>query len=145
IDFTDNNLDLAVSGQGFFVLNDGGALAYTRAGAFKVDDQGFVVNSQNQRLQAYPPTGNGSFNTGALSDVQLVTSESAPSATTLVEAVLNLPGNAEEPVTAPFDPADLNSFNHQTSVTTYDSLGAAHTATLYFSKTANQNEWTTRL
>src|SRR4029450_13281585 len=32
IDFTDNSLDLALSGQGFFILNDGGALAYTRAG-----------------------------------------------------------------------------------------------------------------
>src|SRR4030095_16285829 len=37
IDFTQNSLDLAVSGQGFFVVSDGGALAYTRAGAFQVD------------------------------------------------------------------------------------------------------------
>jgi flagellar hook protein FlgE len=145
IDFTDSSLDLAVSGQGFFVLSDGGALAYTRAGAFQVDREGYVVNSQNQRLQAYPPTGNGSFNTGALNDVQLVTSESAPAATTEAEVVLNLPANASQPTTAPFDPADLNSYNRATSLTTYDSLGAAHTATLYFVKTANLNEWTTQL
>jgi flagellar hook protein FlgE len=145
IDFTDNSLDLALSGQGFFILNDGGALAYTRAGAFQVDRDGYVVNSQNQRLQAYPPTGDGGFNTGALSDIQLVTSESAPAATTEAEVVLNLPSNAVEPTTAPFDPTDLNSYNHATSLTTYDSLGAAHTATLYFVKTANVNEWTTQL
>jgi flagellar hook protein FlgE len=145
IDFTDNSLDLAVSGQGFFVLNDGGALAYTRAGAFQVDRNGYVVNNQNQRLQVYPPMGDGSFNTGALTDVQLVTSESAPAATTEAELILNLPGNAAQPTTAPFDPADPNSYNESTSLTTYDSLGAAHTARLYFVKTANVNEWTTQL
>jgi flagellar hook protein FlgE len=145
IDFTDNSLDLAISGQGFFVLSDGGALAYTRAGAFQVDSQGYIVNSQNQRLQVYPSTGNGNFNTGALSDIQLVTSESAPAATTQADIVLNLPANANPPTSAPFNPADLNTYNRATSLTTYDSLGAAHTATLYFVKTAVPNQWTTQL
>ena len=145
IDFTDNNLDLAVSGQGFFILNDGGALAYTRAGAFQVDSQGYIVNARNQRLQVYPPSTNGQFNTGALTDIQLVTSESAPSATTAVDVTLNLPANATQPPVAVFDPANVNSYNSATSLTTYDSLGAAHTATLYFTKTANVNEWTTQL
>jgi len=145
IDFTDNSLDLALSGQGFFILNDGGALAYTRAGAFQVDSQGFVVNARQQRLQAYPPTTNGQFNTGALSDIQLVTSESAPAATTAVDVTLNLPANATPPTVAVFDPANVNSYNNATSLTTYDSLGAAHTATLYFTKTTNANEWMTQL
>jgi flagellar hook protein FlgE len=145
IDFTDNSLDLALSGQGFFILNDGGALAYTRAGAFQVDSQGYIVNARNQRLQVYPPSTNDQFNTGALNDIQLVTSESAPSATTAVDVVLNLPANATQPTVAVFDPANVNSYNSATSLTTYDSLGAAHTATLYFTKTANVNEWTTQL
>ena len=127
IDFTDNSLDLALSGQGFFILNDGGALAYTRAGAFQVDSQGFIVNARNQRLQVYPPSTNGQFNTGALSDIQLVTSESAPAATTAVDVTLNLPANATAPPVAVFDPANVNSYNNATSLTTYDSLGAAHT------------------
>jgi flagellar hook protein FlgE len=145
IDFTDNSLDLALSGQGFFILNDGGALAYTRAGAFQVDSQGYIVNARNQRLQVYPPSTDGQFNTGALTDIQLVTSESAPSATTAVDVTLNLPANATQPPVAVFDPANVNSYNSATSLTTYDSLGAAHTATLYFTKTANVNEWTTQL
>jgi flagellar hook protein FlgE len=145
IDFTDNSLDLALSGQGFFILNDGGALAYTRAGAFQVDSQGYIVNARQQRLQVYPPSTDGQFNTGALSDMQLVTSESAPSATTAVDVTLNLPANATQPTVTPFDPANVNSYNNATSLTTYDSLGAAHTATLYFTKTANPNEWTTQL
>src|ERR1044072_4647520 len=145
IDFTDNSLDLALSGQGFFILNDGGALAYTRAGSFQVDNQGYVVNSRNQRLQVYPPSADGQFNTGALTDIQLVTSESAPAATTNVDVTLNLPANAAPPTVAVFDPANVNSYNNATSLTTYDSLGAAHTATMYFVKTANPNEWTTQL
>jgi flagellar hook protein FlgE len=145
IDFTNNSLDLALSGQGFFILNDGGALAYTRAGAFQVDNQGFVVNARQQRLQVYPSSADGQFNTGALTDIQLVTSESAPSATTNVDVTLNLPANAAPPTVAVFDPANVNSYNNATSLTTYDSLGAAHTATLYFTKTVNPNEWTTQL
>ncbi|MET0659604.1 MAG: flagellar hook protein FlgE [Steroidobacteraceae bacterium] len=145
IDFTQNSLDLAVSGQGFFVVSDGGALAYTRAGAFQVDRDGYVVNSKNQRLQAYPPTSTGGFNTGSMNDIQLVTSESAPNATTNADIVLNLPANATPPTTTPFNPAVPTSYTKATSLTMYDSLGAAHTGTLYFNKTANANEWTTQL
>lgn len=145
IDSTGNALDLAVSGQGFFVVSEGGGLLYSRAGAFQVDRDGYVVNSRNQRLQTYPPTPGGGFNTGALSDLRLVTTESAPAATTNVEVVLNLPANATPPPVAPFDVANPDTYNHSTSMTIYDSLGAAHTATVYFSRTANTNEWEQRL
>jgi len=46
IDFTDNNLDLAVSGEGFFTLRDSTGNVYTRNGTFSVDREGYVVNSQ---------------------------------------------------------------------------------------------------
>jgi flagellar hook protein FlgE len=145
IDFTDNSLDMAISGQGFFILSDNGAQAYTRAGAFLVDRDGYVVNSNNQRLQVFPPTPQGVFNTGSLTDLRLVTSESAPAATGTVEMVMNLPANAAPPPSAIFDPADPDSFNHSSSMTVYDSLGAAHTASVYFIKTALPNTWTQRL
>jgi flagellar hook protein FlgE len=145
IDFTDSSLDLAVSGQGFFILSDAGASAYTRAGAFQVDRSGYVVSSQGARLQVYPPAASGGFNTGSLSDLQLVTNESPPAATGNVEMVANLPANAAAPVNGTFDPLDPTSYNSATSLTLFDSLGAAHTGTLYFTKTANPNEWTTRL
>src|SRR5262245_506083 len=144
IDFTDNSLDLAVSGQGFFILNDGGALSYTRAGAFQVNNQGFVVNSKGQRLQVYPPLANGGFNTGGLQDLSLTTGVSAPQATTTVDLTLNLPASATVPTTAIFNPADPTSYNNTTSLTVYDSLGAAHTASLYFIKTG-ANAWNTQL
>src|SRR4051812_40884862 len=143
IDFSDNSLDLAMSGNGFFVLNDGGAVTYTRAGAFQVDNNGYVVNSKGNRLQVYPPLANGGFNTGGLGDLSLSTGVSAPQATNNIDVLLNLPANATPPATATFDPTDTSSFNNATSLTIYDSLGAAHTASMYYVKGAANNAWQT--
>ena len=136
---TGNSMDLALSGQGFFVLSDGGSSVYTRAGAFKVNSDGYVVNSQEQRLQVYPPSSTGSFNTSTLSDLRLVTSESSPQPTANVETVFNLPSAAAVPTTTPFNPADESSYNTARSMTVYDSLGAAHTTSVYYVKTATNN------
>jgi flagellar hook protein FlgE len=146
IDFTDNSLDLAISGNGFFVINDNGAMSYTRSGAFQVNNAGYVVNAKQQRLQVYPPLANGAFNTGGLTDLSLTTGVSAPQATANVDVVANLPSSATQPANfATFDPADQASYNNTTSLTVYDSLGAAHTASLYFTKGATANNWETRL
>jgi flagellar hook protein FlgE len=145
IDFTDNALDLAIAGEGFFVLSDNGARLYTRAGAFGVDNDGNVVNAHSQRLQAYPYAGNGLFNTGTPQDLQLTVGASPPSATTEATLGLNLPASAPVPPNPVFDPADPGSFNHTTSVTVYDSLGAPHTATTYFIKNAAVNTWDTQV
>ncbi|MEM9171314.1 MAG: flagellar hook protein FlgE [Pseudomonadota bacterium] len=141
IDFTENSLDLAISGEGFFVLNDGGQRLYTRAGNFSVDREGFVVNSNGLRLQAYPVGADGLFNTGNLNDLQLNTGANPPQASTNVSFGVNLPANEAAPINPVFDPADASSFSYTTSVTVYDSLGAAHTSTSYFIKDANPNEW----
>ena len=145
IDFTDNALDLAIGGEGFFVLSDNGSRMYSRAGAFGVDNEGFVVNSQGARLQAYPYAGGGLFNTGTPNDLQLSTGANPPSATTRSTLGINLPADASTPVNPVFDSADPTSFNHTTSVTVYDSLGAAHTATVYFMKDAAPNTWNTEV
>ena len=145
IDFTDNALDLAIGGEGFFVLNDNGARSYSRAGAFGVDNSGYVVNAQGARLQAYPFAGSGLFNTGTPVDLQLTTGASPPSATTQADFGINLPADAAVPANPVFDPADPSSFNHTTSVTVYDTLGSAETATVYFIKDAAANTWNTEV
>ena len=145
IDFTDNALDLAIGGEGFFVLSDNGARSYTRAGAFGVDNQGYVVNAQGARLQAYPYAGNGLFNTGTPQDLQLTIGANPPAETTQADFGINLPANAAVPANPVFDASDPSSFNHTTSVTVYDSLGAAHTATVYFIKDAAPNTWNTEV
>ena len=145
INFTDNGLDLAISGKGFFVVGDAESRAYTRAGAFKVDRNGFVVNAAEQRLQVFPPRVEGGFNTSTTADLRLSSGESAPAATGRVDMTFNLPGNASVPAKTPFDPADAGTYSHSTAMTVYDSLGAAHTATVYLSKTATDNTWEKRL
>jgi flagellar hook protein FlgE len=115
IDFTGNALDLAVNGEGFFVLDDQGSNIYSRAGAFQVDRDGYVVNVSGQRLQAYPalnPSGS-TFSTAALSDLE--------AGSTQLGAGL-------------IDPTDATTFNYSTSMTTYDSLGQPHTTSLFFRK-----------
>lgn len=140
IDFTSNNLDLAISGQGFFVLKSpDGTQAYTRAGAYSVDRDGYVMNQNSDRLQIYEAVtgvgGTTTFNTGVLQDLQLPTTPSSPNPSTAISAAINLNSSQEVP-TAAFDPANPASYNGSTSTTVYDSLGNAHTATLYFAKSA---------
>jgi len=141
IEFTESGLDLAINGQGFFTLRDGTGLVYTRAGGFGIDRDGFVVNSQNQRLQVFEPIAGGGFNTGSLIDLRLQTSQSSPTATTSGSVVVNLPADATPPSVAVFDPADAASYTHSTSNAVYDSLGNLHQATFYFIKTATPNQW----
>jgi flagellar hook protein FlgE len=145
IETTGNNLDMAVSGNGFFVLSNNGALNYTRDGEFQLNNDGDIVNAEGLPLQAYPPLANGGFNTGGLSDVSLTTGESQPQATTTASITANLPADASQPADAPFSPTDPNSYTNTTSLTVYDSLGAAHTASLYFIKGAAANAWNVQL
>src|SRR5690606_31927931 len=141
IDFTDRALDLAISGEGFFTMSDDGVITYTRVGAFSVDREGYVVNSQGARLQIFPTANNGTFNTGTLQDLRLATTDSSPRGTESAQFGINLPANASPPPAAPFDPNNAQSFNHSTAITIYDSLGATHTATVYFVKDAAPNTW----
>ncbi|MFT6624098.1 MAG: flagellar hook protein FlgE [Cycloclasticus sp.] len=153
IEFTASNLDLAVNGEGFFIVDDDGAQAFTRAGSFSTNRDGFVVDSSGRELQIFPPNSNGTFNTGALSSLELSTSDSAPAATTNVVPTLNL--NAQETIptnytTFPIDPTEFNvldadTFNSSTSTTVYDSLGNDFPATMYFvASNPAANEWQVR-
>ena len=142
IEFTENGLDIAISGGGFFRLSDNGAAVYSRAGNFQADRDGFVINPAGHRVQVFPPIdGTETFDSGRIVDLQIGVGDAAPRATTGIGLGLNLPANAEEPITTPFDPSDPLTYNHTTSLTVYDSLGASHVATLYFVRTANENEW----
>ncbi len=100
IGFTDNNLDLAVSGQGMFVLNDSGVSVYTRAGAFGVDRNGFIANSQGQVLQGDIADSNGNL-TNTTGDLQLNFDNIEPQATSTAEIALNLNSSLPVPGATP--------------------------------------------
>ncbi len=138
---TGNSLDLALNGNGFFTVSNNGSLSYTRDGQFHLDNTGKVVTASGAKLQVYAPLPSGGFNTGGLSDLVLNTNESAPQATSTASVTATLPANSTQPVTTPFNPADPTSYNNTTSLTVYDSLGSAHTQSLYFIKGAAMNAW----
>ncbi|MES9898681.1 MAG: flagellar hook protein FlgE [Sedimenticola sp.] len=143
VEFTSNNLDLAVNGEGFFVLEDtAGSRFYSRAGALSVDRDGYIVNHAAQRLQAYPPiTGTTNFDTGTVTDLQLNLQPSAPSASTSITAGVNINASDTAPTVAFVAAAPTATmYNSASSITVYDTLGDAHTATMYFDKEA-ANEW----
>ncbi len=145
LEATSNSLDLGINGQGFFILNDRGARVFSRAGAFQVDQDGFVENTQNQRLQVYPsvdPAGS-SFNTASPTDLQFSNAAAPPQATASIDAALNLQADATDLGLGLIDPVDPSTFSYATTITTYDSLGTNHTATLYFRKTG-ANTWDVR-
>ncbi|MCB1740476.1 MAG: flagellar hook protein FlgE, partial [Gammaproteobacteria bacterium] len=137
ITFTQNNLDLAVSGQGFFRVSDAGATAYTRSGHFGVDRDGYIVNSSNQRLQGYQATDG--VLSGAIGDLNVDFSDFPPKASTSVTIGANLDATSTAPTVA-FDINDSTSYNDSTSTTVYDSLGTSHVMTTYYRKTGS-NAW----
>jgi len=139
ISTSSSNLDLAISGDGFFTLKDANGVVYSRNGQFAEDSSGNVVSSTGQALQVYPPLVSGGFNTGALSDLNLQTAQSAPQSTTTGTVILNLPAGAAVPTVPAFNPANSLTYNQSTSTTVYDSLGQSYPATMYFVQTAAPN------
>ena len=89
ISFTDNGLDMAIDGDGFFVLSAGGETRYSRAGEFGIDKEGFVVNNQNMKVQGYTADDDGNIS-GVRGDLQIATDNLAPRRTTNLETDLNL-------------------------------------------------------
>lgn len=146
LEFTDNALDLGISGQGFFALAPNQASAevvYTRAGAFGVNNDGFVVNSAGQFLRTFPVNPDGTVSSTSMSSttaLQLPSTAGTPQSTENAAISANLPSTAPS-LTGAIDPADPTTYTNSTSATIFDSLGNEHIVTLYYQKTAIANEW----
>jgi flagellar hook protein FlgE len=137
---TNNPLDLAINGKGFYRLSDDGAISYTRNGQFQMDKEGYVVNAEGLHLTGYAAT-DGVLDTSAPGDLKLSSSDFAPRATETVSAVLNLDATQDVPEVGTFDAQDPLSYNCSTSVAVFDSLGTTHTLSLYFAKSVTANAW----
>ena len=90
INFTDNSLDLAINGSGFFILDDTGSPSYSRSGIFGTDKDGFIVDNGTRRLQGFEADQDGNIIPGVLTDLQVDTSNQAPRQTTSVSTNVNL-------------------------------------------------------
>lgn len=86
---TGKALDMAIDGNGFFVLKDRGAISYTRAGAYALDKDGYVVANNGARLQGYEANANGVVN-GVLDDIRIEIANQPPRLTNLVSAIVNV-------------------------------------------------------
>ncbi len=150
--YTDNGLDLAINGGGFFMTSvEQGTLdpSYTRAGSFGVNSTGYVVNSQGQYLQTFPVDPNDgtviSTSFSSATALQVPDSFGAPSATNQVTMGVNLPSGSPDIPIGNFDPTDGSTYTQTTSTTVYDSLGNPHTHQVYFIKTDSaNNQWEVR-
>lgn len=94
VSFTDSSLDLAITGNGMFVLSDNGEAKYSRAGQFGVDKNGFLVNNTAMRVQGFQADSSGTVS-GVLGDLVVEANDLPPSRTTNVEAFLNLDSSEE--------------------------------------------------
>jgi flagellar hook protein FlgE len=144
--------DLALNGDGFFTVKGTveGVVGnfYSRAGQFVIDKDGYLTNPQGMQVQGYAANPDGTFQ-ASISSLRAPTAALPAHATENAAIVANLDASEAIPmdnsvipaVPLAFDPQDpANTSNFSTTMTVYDSLGAAHTLDVYFVKTAD-NAW----
>ncbi len=141
LEFTDNALDVAINGDGFFQVKDQGVVEYTRAGAFKIDKDGYISTVSGARVQGFQVDATTGAVTGNIGDIQTQTALLDPKATTTATLTGNLDAGASEPATGTFSATDPTSYNFTTSLAVFDSKGNSHTLDLYFVKTSTANQW----
>ena len=147
---TESGLDVAIEGDSFFMFKEPGddTMYYSRAGAFRFDENGYLINPEGYRVQGQlfnivtnelvpgDPQDIVVTNTGLI--------EANP--TTAMELNTNLDASEAEPVdnggvAIPFDYTDPNSYNYSSSTQVFDSLGNTHLVTTYFRHNAAANTW----
>jgi len=144
--FTENNLDLGVTGEGFFALDDtSGNRVYSRNGQFKVDKNGVIVDNSGSSLKGYGIDAvTNNINTGSIVDLQIISTNIAPNATTESSLVANIDSGEAVP-SLPFTmnsqgTVDPQGYNHTTSFTSFDSLGNPMLTSMFYRKTT-AGEW----
>jgi flagellar hook protein FlgE len=137
---TENPMDLAINGNGFFQVTDGNnPVTYTRNGQFKFDRDGYIINNQLQRLLGYPADNTGAIQPGAATPLQLPTSGINPQVTSEIDIEFNLDsrvGTTAPASGAQIDFSDPGTYNNATSLNVYDQRGQDVALTFYFQKSA---------
>ncbi|RDI19553.1 flagellar hook protein FlgE [Pseudacidovorax intermedius] len=135
INATNNALDLAINGNGFFqVTMPDGSAAYTRAGNFKKDATGTIVTATGAKLMGYPTDAKGNRTSSTLQTLVVPTGTVPAKRTSAISADITLDASAAVSTST----ADLSKYS--TSMTAYDAQGLKVEVGMYFQKTAN-NTW----
>jgi flagellar hook protein FlgE len=144
---TGNTTDLALSGSGFFMVNEPGTenIFYTRAGNFRFDKDGYLVNPSGYIVQGWALDANGG-ELGSTTDVQMTTLTSPPQESTNIHSIVNLnsagadnSAGTDASLAGAWDgtaalPLADSAYEYQTTLKLYDSLGDTHDVTVYFDK-----------
>lgn len=141
---TKNGLDMAINGDGFFVVNTSSGTAYTRSGNFQLTKAGDLVTVNGDKVMGYTVDPNtGARNSVALGPITFPTGAPIPAKqSSSISAILNLDARAnmaagDATATPPIAPTPRATYG--TSLQVFDSLGVAHPASLYFEKTPLDN------
>jgi flagellar hook protein FlgE len=147
---TSEPTDLAIGGDGFFIVQQPNTQSnyYTRAGQFRFDKDGNFVNPQGYVVQGWRLDANGE-DVGAITNIVLDSFTSPPDATSEIRVITNLDSRATSSspdLSAAWDgtqttPIAQLSYNYQSSLQVYDTLGSSHDLTAYFDPGASPNQW----
>ncbi len=147
LQYTTSVTDLAVQGNGFFVVQDASGSPYlTRAGSFVPDSEGRLVNAAGYYLMGYsyengdPAAVTNGF--GGMEPVTISETELTATPSTTAEFVSNLPSTADVVAAAnlPSANAATAQYTAKSSMVVYDNLGAEVLLDVYFTKTG-ANTW----
>jgi flagellar hook protein FlgE len=140
ISATNNPMDLAINGGGFFQVTDGTNPAlYSRNGQFKVDRLGYIVNNDGLQLVGYAADATGIIQPGNAGAIRLPTAGIDPQPTSEIVLEMNLDSRmgTTAPTAGPaIDFNDPTTYNSATSQVVYDALGQDIAVTYYFQKSA---------
>ncbi|MBX2837599.1 MAG: flagellar hook protein FlgE [Gammaproteobacteria bacterium] len=134
---TGKDLDMSITGQGFFQLQKEGDINYSRNGTFGLDREGYVINAEEYNLMGYPADDDG-FLAPTVGPLRINPNDLAPHQTEDVIFGLNLDSTLD--ILPPFDVNTPDTYNFTTATTIYDSLGSPSVMTIYFHKDT-PNTW----
>jgi flagellar hook protein FlgE len=122
---TDNALDIAINGTGFFQLElTDGSIAYSRAGNFKLDNTGTIITNTGAKLRGYPTDVTGVATSTTPGPLSLPTGAPIPAqATTAITAEFNLPASATTVYNRTTNTPPYTTYG--TALTVFDSQGNA--------------------
>jgi flagellar hook protein FlgE len=135
IETSANPLDISINGGGFFRTVVNGATQYSRNGQFQLDKHGGLVNAQGAQLTGYLTNTDGVILQGSPVPITIDSSDLKPIETSKAAFQLNLSSTSVAPTKVPFNAMDPTTYNKQTVLEVFDSLGGSHTMGMYYVKT----------
>ncbi|HIJ78247.1 MAG: flagellar hook-basal body complex protein [Desulfobulbaceae bacterium] len=151
--------DLAIGGQGFFMLrasDNAAADMYSRAGEFRFDKEGFLINPVGHFVQGWTIDSASEEVTGTIGDINIGKS-TPPVQTEQIDVIVNVDSREDVETSEvrlfdawngtnaaavnPTDPIDSTNYEYTSAIKIYDSQGASHDVTIYFDRTTKDNQW----